>query len=113
LPSRANANGSKLGRSRTSKGYWVVRVSVRNADRCPDYLAAAKPAFEKFGARFLVRGGRYGVTEGSSRERNVVVGFDGYETAVACYRSAEYQAAKAIRGANAEADLVIVEGAAA
>ena len=32
------------------KAYWIVRVSVRDADRYPDYLTAARPAFEKFGA---------------------------------------------------------------
>jgi len=96
-----------------ANGYWIVRVSVRNAERYPDYLAAARLAFEKYGARFLVRGGRYDQMEGSSRERNVVVEFKDYATAVACYRSAEYQIAKAIRNANAEADLVIVEGHAA
>jgi len=96
-----------------SKGYWIVRVTVRNAARYPDYLAAARPAFEKFGARFLVRGGRYDAMEGASRERNVVVEFKDYATATACYHSPEYQAAKAIRVANADADFIIVEGAAA
>lgn len=96
-----------------SKGYWIVRVSVQNAERYPGYLAAAKPAFEMFGARFLVRGGRYDAMEGSSRDRNVVVEFKDYATAAACYHSPEYQAAKAIRVANAEADFIIVEGAAA
>jgi len=91
-------------------GYWIVRVSVRSAERYPDYLAAAQSAFAKYGARFLVRGGRFDAMEGSSRERNVVVEFKDYETAVACYRSPEYQRAKAIRTANADADLVIVEG---
>lgn len=94
-----------------AKAYWIVRVSVKNPERYPDYLAAARPAFEKFGARFVVRGGRYEEMEGTSRERNVVVEFKDYETAVACYRSPEYQAAKAIRTANADADFVIVEGA--
>ena len=96
-----------------SKAYWIVRVTVRNEERYPQYLAAARPAFEKFGARFLVRGGRYDAMEGTSRERNVVVEFEDYATAVACYRSPEYQSAKAIRNANADADFVIVEGAAA
>ena len=96
-----------------SKAYWIVRVSVRNAARYPDYLAAAKPAFEKYGARFLVRGGSYEAMEGTARERNVVVEFADYATAQACYRSPEYDAAKAIRQANAEADLIIIEGAAA
>jgi uncharacterized protein (DUF1330 family) len=96
-----------------SKGYWIVRVSVRNAERYPDYLAAARPAFEKFGARFVVRGGRFECMEGSARERNVVVEFPDFATAVACYRSQEYEAARAIRIANADADFIIIEGAAA
>lgn len=94
-----------------SKAYWIVRVSVRNADEYPQYLAAARPAFEKFDARFIARGGRYQAMEGSSRERNVVVEFKDYDTALSCYASAEYQAAKKIRNANADADFVIVEGA--
>ena len=96
-----------------SKGYWIVRVSVNNAERYPEYLQAARPAFEKFGARFLVRGGLHEPMEGTSRERNVVVEFEDYATALACYRSPEYQAAKKIRNANAEADFIVVEGAAA
>ena len=43
------------------KAYWIVRVSVRDAQRYPDYLVAARPAFEKFGANFIVRGGAYEV----------------------------------------------------
>jgi uncharacterized protein (DUF1330 family) len=96
-----------------SKGYWIVRVSLRNAERYPEYLSAAQPAFEKFGARFLVRGGRFDSMEGNARERNVIVEFQDYATALACYRSPEYQAAKAIRNAHADADFIIVEGAAA
>ena len=75
-----------------SKGYWIVRVSMRDAEQYPKYLAAARPAFEKFGARFIVRGGRFETMEGSSRERNVVVELTDYATALACYRSPEYQA---------------------
>ena len=96
-----------------SKGYWIVRVSVKNEANYPDYLQAARPAFEKFGARFLVRGGAYEKMEGEARDRNVVVEFADYQTAVACYRSPEYQAAKSIRNANADADFIVVEGHAA
>lgn len=92
------------------KGYWVVRVSVRNPENYPDYLAAAKPAFEKYNAKFLVRGGRHTALEGQCRERNVVVEFKDYATAISCYHSPEYQAAQKIRAANAEADFLIVEG---
>lgn len=93
-----------------SKGYWIVRVSVKNAEKYPDYLAAAAPAFEEYGARFLVRGGRYLAPEGEARDRNVVVEFADYDTAVACYQSAEYGVAREIRMAHADADFLIVEG---
>jgi len=93
------------------KAYWVVRVSVREPNRYPEYLAAAKPAFEKFGAKFIVRGGPFEATEGTSRDRNVVVEFKDLATAKACYQSPEYQAAKAIRQQISEADFIIIEGA--
>ena len=94
-----------------AKGYWVVRLTVRNAERYPDYIAAAQPAFEKYGANHIVRGGRYDCVEGDARERNVVVEFKDYETAAACYHSPEYQAAKSIRLEAADADFIIIEGA--
>jgi uncharacterized protein (DUF1330 family) len=93
------------------KAYWIVRVSVRLPERYPDYLAAARPAFEKFGAKFIVRGGAFERMEGKARERNVVVEFADRETAVACYRSTVYQQAKAIREQIADADFIIVDGA--
>ena len=94
------------------KGYWIVRVSVRDETSYPDYLAAARPAFEKFGARFIVRGGAFDAMEGDARERNVVVEFKDRATAVACYQSPEYRAARALRQQYADADFIIVEGAA-
>jgi len=93
-----------------SKGYWVVRVSVHDRERYPEYLAAAKPAFEKYGANFIVRGGSFDSMEGTSRDRNVVVEFKDLATAKACYQSPEYQAAKVIRQKYADADFIIIEG---
>ena len=92
------------------KAYWIVRISVRDQQRYPDYLAAARPAFEKFGARFVVRGGAFETMEGSARDRNVVVEFADRETAVACYGSCEYQVAKAVRQKYADADFIIIDG---
>ena len=48
--------------------------------------------------------------EGESRARNVVIEFADYATAVAAYRSPEYQANLKIRQANAVTDLIIIEG---
>jgi uncharacterized protein (DUF1330 family) len=42
-----------------AKGYWIVRVSVKDQAEYPAYLQAARVAFEKYDARFIVRGGKY------------------------------------------------------
>jgi uncharacterized protein (DUF1330 family) len=94
------------------KAYWVVRVSVRDEQRYPEYLAAAAPAFQKFGAKFIVRGGAFEIMEGNARERNVVVEFKDRPTAFACYESPEYQSARAIRQKYADTDFIIVDGVA-
>jgi len=101
-----------LRRTTLSKAYWIVRVSVRNEQRYPEYLAAAGPAFQRFGAKFIVRGGEFETMEGSARERNVVVEFKDRATAFACYQSPEYQGARTIRQKYADADFIIIDGAA-
>ncbi len=62
-----------------------------------------------YGARFLVRGGRQQVMKGRARSRCVVLEFPSYEAALGCYRSPEYQAAKALRHGKAAFDLVVIE----
>ena len=83
---------------------------MRDPERYKDYVATAKPAFERYGAKFLARGGSYEAMEGRGRGRNVVIEFPSYEAARDCYNSPEYQAAKAIRQTVADAEMVIVEG---
>jgi uncharacterized protein (DUF1330 family) len=39
-----------------------------------------------------------------------VLEFPSYEAALACYRSPDYQAAKALRQGKADADVVVIEG---
>jgi len=93
-----------------AKGYWIARVDVRDPERYKDYVAAAKPAFEKYGAVFLARGGEYTKLEGQVRARNVVIEFPSHQAAVDCYNSPEYQIAAKIRQEVADAEMVVVEG---
>jgi uncharacterized protein (DUF1330 family) len=92
------------------KGYWIARITVNDPHDYPKYVEAAKPAFEKYKARFLARGGRYDSAEGDGRPRNVLIEFESFDQAAACYNSPEYQAAAAIRQRCAEGEIVIVEG---
>lgn len=93
-----------------TKGYWIAHVDVENAERYPDYVAMAAPAFKKYGARFLARGGASHGLEGTHRARNVVIEFPSAQAALDCYNSDDYQAARKIRLSAATADMVIVEG---
>jgi uncharacterized protein (DUF1330 family) len=92
------------------KGYWVAHADITDPEGYKAYQAANAVAFSKFGARFLVRGGQQVITEGHVRSRSVVLEFPSYEAALACYRSPEYQAAKALRQGKAEFDLIVNDG---
>ena len=92
------------------KAYWVAHVDVDDPATYEDYKAANAVAFSKYGAKFIVRGGKQAIREGQSRARTVVLEFQDYDTAMACYNSPEYQKALAIRKDISTGDLVIVEG---
>lgn len=92
------------------KGYWIARVDVRDPEGYKEYVAAAKLAFDRFGAKMLARGGSFEHAEGVGRARNVVIEFSSLQVAHDCYHSAEYQAAKIIRQKYADGEIVLVEG---
>lgn len=91
-------------------GYWIGRVDVQDVDGYKNYFAAAAPVFAEYGARFLVRGGAFECVEGESRARNVVIEFESYDVALACYRSDGYQQARALRVAASVGDIIVIEG---
>ena len=93
------------------KGYWMVSVNITDPENYPKYIAANKAAFDKYGAKFLARGGRFESPEGPTGTRNVIIEFESFEQALACYHSPEYQEALKLRLAYSTAHAVIVEGA--
>jgi uncharacterized protein (DUF1330 family) len=93
-----------------AKGYWIVRVDVKDEEAVKTYAAASPAIYKKFGGRYLVRSNKCEVPEGTTRSRHVVVEFPDYASALACYRSPEYQANIKVREPYAVADFVIVEG---
>jgi uncharacterized protein (DUF1330 family) len=92
------------------KGYWIAHIDIHDVEGYKPYQAENAKAFGKYGARFLVRGGRQQVTEGRQRSRTVVLEYPSYDAALACYRSPEYQASKALRIGKADVDLLVIEG---
>ena len=94
-----------------AKGYWIAHVKVRNPERYKDYVAANGIAFKKYGGRFIIRGGKHETRLGdASKDRHVVIEFESYAVALACYDSPEYKAAIVIRDEAADASVTIIEG---
>jgi len=94
-----------------AKGYWIAQVDVADPDAYKAYVAANAEPIKKFGARFLIRAGRFENPEGSSRARNVVIEFPSYQAALDCWHSPEYQKAIEFRRPPVSTiDLVIIEG---
>ena len=92
------------------KGYWIARIDVTDPERYKAYVAANAQPLKKYGARFLVRAGRFEIPEGSTRSRNVVIEFPSYQAALDCWNSPEYQEAIKLRQPVSTGDLVIIEG---
>lgn len=90
--------------------YWIAHVTITDPERYRGYTSLAPQAFEKYGARFLARGGEQETFEGKSFERHVVIEFPDLESARACYLSPEYQAAKEKRDGACVAQICIVAG---
>ena len=83
-----------------AKVYWMFHTTISDPEIYKKYIERDGEAFAKYGARFLVRGGEHKAVEGSARDRHVIIEFDSYEQALACYESPEYQAAAAFRRAG-------------
>ena len=92
------------------KGYWIVRVDITDQEKYKAYIAANAEPLKQYGARFLVRAGRFENPEGTSRTRNAVIEFPSYQAALDCWKSPEYQQAIKLRQPVSTIDLIVIEG---
>jgi len=94
------------------KGYVIGEIDVKNPAAYDEYRKQVLATIEKFGGRFLVRGGKNEAFEGSPPAgRIVVLEFPSYERAATWYRSAEYAPLIKMRQAASKGRLLLVEGA--
>ena len=83
---------------------------MSNNEKLSRYGKQAEIAIEKYGGKFLVRGGRFETKEGVDYSRNVVVEFDSFEKALTAYSSEEYKKALQLLEGGADRMYAIVEG---
>ncbi len=93
-----------------SKGYIIGHIRVTNPKAYPEYVRRDTPILERFGAKFIVRGGQGQVPEGCVGDRHVVIEFPSYQAALDAYNDPEYQQVANIRRSSAESEIIVVEG---
>lgn len=93
-----------------AKGYWIAHIDVTDPEGYKEYVKLNAIAFAKYKPKFLVRGGQFTLKHGSTHARHVVLEFESYEQALACYESPEYKAAEAVRNKHSAGDVIVIEG---
>jgi uncharacterized protein (DUF1330 family) len=91
--------------------YVIAEVNVTNPSGYEAYRPLAGASIAQYGGKFLARGGRTELLEGSpDPARVVVIEFADLAAAKRWYDSPEYQEALKIRLANSTGRVLIVEG---
>lgn len=92
--------------------YVIVDLQeIIDAEKLNAYRPHGAPAVEKYGGRYLARGGQTASLEGGwTSERIAILEFDSLDQARAWYDSPEYTAARKIREGASRTRILAVAG---
>ena len=91
--------------------YVLAHIDVKDPDRYKNYIQMSPESIHKYGGRFIARGGKVEVLEGTFQpKRMVLLEFPSVERAREWWASEEYRDAKALRQATSTGDLIVIEG---
>ena len=84
---------------------------MEDQEKFSAFAGMAGPVIKAFGGKVLARGPNAERHEGDVIGTVMMIEFDSLEVARRFYLSDDYQAAKAVRDACSQADLMLIEGA--
>jgi uncharacterized protein (DUF1330 family) len=91
--------------------YLIAQIKVTDPEAYKKYTSEVPETIERYGGKFLVRGGTVTTVEGDWHpERLVVVEFPNMKTLEKWYRSDDYQKILQYRLDASEGDVIFVEG---
>jgi len=91
--------------------YFIAEIEVTNPAGYDSYRPLAGASIAQYGGKFLARGGKTELLEGTpAPNRIVVIEFADLDAAKRWYHSPEYQEALKIRLANSRGRVLLVEG---
>ena len=92
------------------KGYLVANIRVQDNEKFSAFSGMAGPIIKAYGGKILAKGPNAERHEGDLKGNVMMIEFESLSIAKKFYLSDEYQAAKAIRDACSETDLMLIEG---
>ena len=91
--------------------YVIANIEVTDPKGYEEYRSRTLATIEKFGGRFIVRGGTHEVKEGAWQpHRLILLEFPDMDTARRWYDSDAYQGIIPYRSHTAKTELLLVEG---
>ena len=92
--------------------YLIAEHRIEDADRFEAYRRRVAPMIERFGGRYLTRGGSHRFLDGTWHPtRAVIIEFADMATLMAWYESPEYQPLIALRRGAGQDVLLALDGA--
>jgi uncharacterized protein (DUF1330 family) len=91
--------------------YILAEIEITNPEGYKQYTQSVPATVAKYGGKFIVRGGTAEVLEGEwPQRRRVILEFPSVEAAKRWWNSPEYEKPKALRRANSDGRLLLLEG---
>ena len=91
--------------------YIVAELTITDPDGFEEYREGVPATVERYGGRYIVRGGKLEALEGEWQPRRLsVLEFPTAEQAKAWWSSEEYRELKALRQRAAKTNMLVVEG---
>ncbi len=91
--------------------YLIVDIDVTDPGAYEEYRSLVPPLVDKYGGKYLVRGGAFETLEGNWTPRRLaVLEFESAERAKQFYNSEDYEPVKQIRLRATNSNMVLVEG---
>jgi uncharacterized protein (DUF1330 family) len=89
----------------------IVDITVKNESLYSEYIAKVPNIIEKYGGRYLVRGGEITpITSNWNPQRVIIIEFDSKEQLQRCFSSQEYLEISPLREQSTVGKSIIVEG---
>ena len=91
--------------------YVIANVDVTDPEAYAEYRKGVAATIERYGGRFLVRGGAAQVLEGTFEPKRIVVlEFESVARARQWWDSPEYRPLRDLRQRASQGDLIVAEG---